>query len=119
MRSRAWLVALGMLACCAASAADNPVDAALEAVASDADAWETCVVGFVARVAARNPEPAEVIAKAAFSICLRYEHIVFETMANSSRYPWWREFVATQLFPAIRESAQEKTIAAVLAARSR
>jgi len=81
-------------------------------------ARQDCLFAFVAQVARKNSDSPDVIAKASFSVCLQREHAVFEAMANADGRKFWRHFVADEVFPAVRETMQDKLVAAVLVARA-
>lgn len=101
-----------------ADAAEDAIDGALRASAPQIEEWESCLFTFAAHVAKRNAEPAALVAKAAFSVCLGHESAVFKALVQSSRFSWWPKFVETDFYPAIRQSVEEKTAAAVMAARA-
>lgn len=72
---------------------------------------------FAQAVASSNAEPAETITKSAFAICIQRENeAVRELIANLG--PKWERFVHDEIFPAIKTTVRERTVAAVLVGRS-
>jgi hypothetical protein len=72
---------------------------------------------FAGAVAPSNFEPAETITQSAFSICIEKENeAIRELVANLG--PEWEKFVHEEIYPTIKKTIHDRTIAAVLVGRS-
>jgi hypothetical protein len=61
-----------------------------------------------------------MIVKAAFSVCLEKENAVVAATigANKAAGKKWIDFVYEKVHPTVRETVHDRTVAAILAARS-
>jgi len=104
------------------------IDSAMAAALAPLNAWQKCLFTFAGGVASGNVEPAATVAKAALAVCIPYENQAFEALSSFDPHvatpkfdprPIWRNFVADDLWPTIRQNMEDKTVGAVLAARAR
>jgi hypothetical protein len=89
-------------------------------------AWEDCLIKFARVVSVGSDEPAEVIARASFTACLKEENLTNTEMLEMKRRTSdktlqgiWEEHVRTDIWPALRKAMNDRVIAAILVAKTR
>ena len=90
------------------------------------DGWENCLKDFAKLVATKNSDPAEIVVRAAFVSCSKYENALFyyfEKKLGNTSNPKLREYgkswLVTDFFPAIKKHNADTVIETVLIARTK
>lgn len=106
----------------AAKTQPEPLNRAMNAELAELDVWRSCTLGFVARFAGTH-EPATVVAKAAFAYCQQAENTAYLAIIKAGdptkRHDRWQEFVDAEIWPTVKRTLEQQTIAAVLVSRSK